>query len=132
MICPKCKGVGAVGPKQETCLVCNGTGKVKSERSVKNLDMGQLELTWSMLMMGHQKPNIPALKENCDLLRQAMIQLTAGQRKNDKPHYVNFNEIGTICNNIVIEAMCLYLSGALDKLDWIESKMREEENDDTD
>ena len=127
MICPKCKGVGAVGPKQETCLVCNGTGKVKSERSVKNLDMGQLELTWSMLMMGHQKPNIPALKENCDLLRQAMIQLTAGQRKNDKPHYVNFNEIGTICNNIVIEAMCLYLSGALDKLDDQEDEPGEKE-----
>lgn len=97
------------------------------KRTVQELDMGQLELTWSMLMMGHQKPNIPALKENCDLLRQAMIQMTAGQRNNDPPNYLNFNEIGTICNNIVIEAMCLYLSGALDKLDWIEAELKEDE-----
>ena len=28
MKCPVCKGVGAVGAKQETCLYCRGTGKV--------------------------------------------------------------------------------------------------------
>lgn len=85
--------------------------------SVGALDAGQLDLMWSFLMMGHQKPNIPVLKENCDLLRQLMIQKTAGQRKDDPKHYVKIEDLGTICNCIVIEAMCLYLSGALDKLE---------------
>lgn len=30
---------------------------------------------------------------------------------------VNFADLGTIVNGIVIEAMCLYLSGALDELE---------------
>lgn len=32
MKCPVCKGVGAVGPKQETCLYCGGIGKVIQTR----------------------------------------------------------------------------------------------------
>ena len=85
--------------------------------TIENLDSGQLDLMWQFLMMGEQKSNIPALKENLDLLRQAMIQKTAGQRKNDPKGYVSFNDIGTICNIIVCETMALYLSGDLDKLE---------------
>ena len=32
MKCPVCKGVGAVGPKQEMCLNCHGAGVVKQTR----------------------------------------------------------------------------------------------------
>lgn len=32
MKCPVCKGVGAVGPKQEMCLKCHGVGVVKQTR----------------------------------------------------------------------------------------------------
>ena len=78
----------------------------------KELDMGQLDMMWNFLRMGYQKPNIPALKESCDLLRKAMIQKTAGQKDG-----VSFDDIGTIINCIVIETMCLYLSGELEKFE---------------
>ncbi len=87
------------------------------KHTVQELDRGQLDLMWSFLQMGHQRANIPALKVHCDLLRQAMIQKTAGQRKNDPKNFVPFEDVGTICNCIVIETMCLYLSGDLDRLE---------------
>ena len=87
-----------------------------TKATTKALDTGQLEMMWNFLRMGHQKPNIAALKENCDLLRQMMIQKTAGQRKDDPQGYADFGELPTVINCIVIEAMCLYLSGELDKL----------------
>ena len=87
-----------------------------AKATVKALDMGQLELMWNLLRIGYRKPNIAALKENCDLLRQMMIQKTAGQRKDDPQSYADFDELPTVINCIVIEAMCLYLSGELDKL----------------
>lgn len=68
---------------------------------------------WSFLQMGGQKANIPALKENCELLQRAMMQKTAGQRSNKRTD-VDFGELDAIINGIVIEAMALWLSGALD------------------
>ena len=71
---------------------------------------------WGFLQMGGQKSNIPALKEHCEMLRKLMTQKTAGQRE-DKPTDIPFAELDAILNFIVIEAMCLYLSGDLDKLE---------------
>lgn len=87
-----------------------------NKATVKNLDEGQLDLMWNFLRAGMVRPNVPALIENCDLLRQAMIQKTAGQRSNDPGASVSFDDLGTIINSIVIEAMALRLSGDLDKL----------------
>ena len=84
--------------------------------TVKRLDAGQLELMWNFLKIGNQKANISALKELCDQLRQAMIQKSAGQSSDGPRDYIDFADIGTIVNGIVIETMCLYLSGELDKL----------------
>ena len=81
----------------------------------ERIDRG-LDPMWNFLRMGYQKPNVAALKENCDLLRQMMIQKTAGQRKDDSKQNADFDELPTVINCIVIEAMCLYLSGELDKL----------------
>ena len=95
--------------------------------TVRELDLGQLDLMWSFLQMGHQRANIPALKDLCGQLRQAMIQKTAGQRSGDPKSYVPFGDVSTICNSIVIETMCLYLSGALDRLEterWTELKKK--------
>lgn len=86
------------------------------KHTIKELDAGQLDLMWNFLMIGKQKSNIPALKEYCDQLRQLMIQKTAGQRKNDPNNYISFQDLGTIVNSIVIETMCLYLSGDLDRI----------------
>lgn len=89
--------------------------------TTKRLDEGQLEMMWNYLRMGYQKANIPALKGLCDQLRQAMIQKTGGQRKDDPTEYVPLDDIGTIGNSIVIETMALYLSGALDRLECEEN-----------
>ena len=86
-------------------------------RTIKELDAGQLGLMWQFLQAGMVKSNIPVLKENCNLLRQAMIQKDAGQEEYGAKGNVNFNDLGTIINCIVIEAMCLYLSGDLDKIE---------------
>ena len=89
-----------------------------AKHSTYELDMGQLELMWNFLRFGAQRPNVPALKDLCEQLRQAMIQKTAGQRKGDPEHYIDlFNDTGTIINCIVIETMALYLSGGLDRLE---------------
>lgn len=85
----------------------------KGDLNTKWLDEGQFELMWNFLRMGYQKCNKGALRENCEALRQAMIQKTAGQRNDDPGFYINFDDIGTIINNIVIETMALYLSGGL-------------------
>jgi hypothetical protein len=45
-----------------------------------------------------------------------MIQKTGGNRKNDPPYYTKHEDIGTHINCVVVETMCLYLSGELDKL----------------
>lgn len=74
-----------------------------------------LTTMWEFLRMGAQKPNIGALEENCATLQTMMEQKTAGQRK-DKPKDVSFSELEAVTNAIVIEAMCLWLSGSLEKL----------------
>ena len=74
-----------------------------------------LDTMWAFLQMGGQKADIPALKEYCEIFRRMMIQKTAGQR-NDKSD-ISFAQLDTTCNAIVIEAMSLYLSGALDRLE---------------
>ena len=74
-----------------------------------------LSSMWGFLQMGAQKPNIEVLEENCALLQKMMMQKTAGQRK-DKPNDISFSELEAVLNAIVIEAMCLWLSGSLEKL----------------
>lgn len=87
-----------------------------AKATVENLDRGQLELMWSFLKMGNGMPNISALKGNLDLLRQMMIQKTAGQDPYGKSHEIPYEYLDTIINCIVIETMQLYLSGGLDNL----------------
>lgn len=82
----------------------------------KKVKRDSFDTMWAFLQMGWQKSNIPALKEHCEMLRKLMTQKTAGQRE-DKPTDIPFAELDTILNFIVIEAMCLYLSGDLDKLE---------------
>ena len=82
----------------------------------KKVKRDSFDTMWAFLQMGWQKSNIPALKEHCEMLRKLMTQKTAGQREN-KPTDIPFAELDAILNFIVIEAMCLYLSGDLDKLE---------------
>lgn len=85
--------------------------------TVERLEKGQLDMMWNFLRMGYQKPNIPALKENLDAIRQMMIQKTAGQEGYSTDEAISFDDLQTHINCVVIESMFLYLSGALDKLE---------------
>ena len=73
----------------------------------------QLGMMWNFLKMGNQKVNVPLLKEYVFDLIQLMTQKTAGQR--GKKTDISFDDIETIKNCIVIEAMALVLSGKLDE-----------------
>lgn len=66
--------------------------------------------------MGGQKADIHALNEYCGILQRMMTQKTAGAEKKQK-NGISFAQLDTICNIIVIEAMCLYLSRELDRLE---------------
>ena len=82
----------------------------------KKVKRDSFDTMWAFLQMGGQKSNVPSLKEHCEVLRKLMTQKTAGQRPN-KPSDISFDDVYTVMNFIVIEAMCLYLSGDLDQLE---------------
>ena len=75
-----------------------------------------IDAMWAFLRIGGQKANIQALRENCETMRQMMEQKTAGQRA-ERPKDIPFEELDGVKNGILIEALALYLSGALDKLE---------------
>ena len=83
---------------------------------MKNWQEEQFDVMWSFLQKGGMKSNIPCLKEHCMMLRQMLMQKTAGQRK-DKKNDLPLEQLDTIKNIIVIEAMALVLSGDLDKIE---------------
>lgn len=78
----------------------------------KKVKQDSLDAMWQFLQMGKQKSNVKALADYCRLLQCMMMQKTAGQRQ-DKPKDQSFDDLDAITNGIVIEAMCLYLSGDL-------------------
>lgn len=76
-----------------------------------------LDTMWRFVQIGGLKANVPALKENCELLQRMLTQKTAGQEAYRKRTDVDFADIDAVTNAIVIEAMALWLSGDLDKVD---------------
>lgn len=92
---------------------------------IENWQEEQFDTMWSFLQMGGMKSDIPSLKEHCMMLRQMLMQKTAGQRR-DKKSDIPFDHLDTVKNIIVVEAMALVLSGDLDKL---EAEIESEEQD---
>ena len=58
-----------------------------------------------------------ALKEHCEMLQRMLMQETAGQEAYRKSTDVDFGDLDAVTNAIVIEAMALWLSGELDRLE---------------
>ena len=90
------------------------------KHTIKELDAGHLQLMWDFLKLrknGCTKWDVEVLKEHLDKIRQALIQKTAGQRKDDGENIVDFSELGTYINFIVIDALVLYIYGGLDILE---------------
>lgn len=87
--------------------------------NAKQVKYDALDAMWSFLQMGSQEftaEDARLLAESCEQLKTAMMQKTAGQRK-DKPKDVDFAELDAITNNIVIGTMSLWLSGKLEELE---------------
>lgn len=89
-------------------------------RNLKELDAGQLDFMWQFLMLrdsGCTVADVQYLIDDLDLLRQAMIQKTGGQEGYTKKDYVDIQQdLGTIINCIVCDAMAVYLGGGLNRL----------------
>lgn len=94
------------------------------------LDEGQLELMWQFLQLKKEctldKSHIVSFKATLDKIRNALIQKTAGQRKDDKQDTVNFDDLGTYMNIAICQALELYIYGGLDVL---EDNLPEEKED---
>ena len=87
----------------------------------EKLDNGQLDLMWSFLQFRRNDvslKDIQNLENLLDDLRTAMLQKSGGQPDNSgtKKDYINFEDIGTIVNCIVVETMHIYLHGGFEKL----------------
>lgn len=95
-----------------------------AKHSIKELDAGQLDLMWNFLKMGNGKPDPQNIKEHCDMLRQAMIQKTGGQGRNGNINDIPLEDVGTIVNCIVIEAMQIHLAGGFDILETYWNKRK--------
>ena len=92
--------------------------------NAKRVKYDALDAMWAFVQMGGYQlhaTDIAALKDNCEQLRRLLTQKTAGQRR-DKREDIDFHELDAITNNIVIEAMVLYLSGSLDAIPVKEAK----------
>ena len=91
------------------------------KHTIKELDAGQLELMWSFLKLKKEctctKDTVRAFKETLDRIRTAMIQKTAGQRKDDGKDSVQFEDLGTYINIAICQALELYIYGGLDILE---------------
>ena len=90
-----------------------------SKHTLSDLDAGQLDAMWQFLQLGKLEPDAKDIKrliEYTDKVRQALLQKTAGQRKDDLKEYVQYNELGTYINLIVIECLTLRISGVFDKM----------------
>lgn len=90
-----------------------------AKATLANLDAGQLDAMWSMLRLGQMQAtdkDVDRLIEHADKIRQALIQKTAGQRDNDPNGYVDFKDIGTYINLLVLDVLVLRVSGWLERM----------------
>lgn len=88
---------------------------------IGKLDGGQLDMMWNYLRFKGEGVNIKEvenLEKSLDELRTLMIQKSAGQpnRESKTSGYVEFEDLETVLNNIVIETMWVYLGGGFAKL----------------
>lgn len=72
---------------------------------------------WDFLFWVGQKSNVKQLKENCESLRRAFLQKTAGQKGYRKANDVDFDDLEMIFKSIAVEAYVLFANGDLDKID---------------
>lgn len=82
--------------------------KMKAEERIENLAL------WDAMQKA--RPNIPVLKDAVRDLMQILTQKTAGQRIG-KPSDLSWGLVPYVKMAILVEAVALVASGALDKLE---------------
>lgn len=94
-----------------------------AKHSVKELDAGQLQTMWNFLKLQDRntciKDDVRIFKAHLDIIRQALVQKKSGRRKGDPKNYVDFEDVGTYINFVVVDALQIYLTGGLDKLEEV-------------
>lgn len=111
--------------KQALAQAASETNKIVAIADEK-VKRDSLNTMWAFMEMGAQKPNVPFLIECCERLKRCMTQKTAGQPEYAKAGDERFEtSLDQLMNFIIIETMCLWLSGELEKL-------KEEQSDDMD
>lgn len=111
--------------KQALAEAASETNKIVAIADEK-VKRDSLNTMWAFMEMGAQKPNVPFLIECCERLKRCMTQKTAGQPEYAKAGDERFEtSLDQLINFIIIETMCLWLSGELEKL-------KEEQSDDMD
>lgn len=93
-----------------------------NQNKLSELDAGQLAFMWNFLKLRKEnsctKEDVRSLKENLDKIRLALVQKTAGQRRGDsESNSVNFGDLGSYVNFVVMDALALYIYGGLDVLE---------------
>lgn len=108
--------------KQALTEAVSETNKIVSLADEK-VKKDSLNTMWAFMEMGAQKPNVPFLIECCERLKRCMTQKTAGQPEYAKAGDERFEtSLDQLMNFIIIETMCLWLSGGLNKLKDMEDE----------
>ena len=106
--------------KQALAQAASETNKIVSLADEK-VKKDSFDTMWTFLMMGAQKSNVPFLIVCCERLKRCMTQKTAGQPEYAKAGDERFEtSLDQLMNFIIIETMCLWLSGDLKKLEEME------------
>ena len=96
---------------------------MKTDEITKKVKKDSFDTMWAFMMMGAQKSNVPFLIECCERLKRCMTQKTAGQSEYAKAGDERFEtSLDQLMNFIIIETMCLWLSGGLNKLKDMEDE----------
>lgn len=107
--------------KQALAQAASETNKIVSLADEK-VKKDSFDTMWAFMMMGAQKSNVPFLIECCERLKRCMTQKTAGQPEYAKAGDERFEtSLDQLMNFIIIETMCLWLSGGLEKLKEMEN-----------
>lgn len=103
--------------KQALAEAASETNKIVALADEK-VKKDSFDTMWAFMMMGAQKSNVSFLIECCERLKRCMMQKTAGQPEYAKAGDERFEtSLDQLMNFIIIETMCLWLSGDLMKLE---------------
>ena len=96
---------------------------MKTDEITKKVKKDSVDTMWALMRMRAQKSNVPILSECCARLKRKKKKKTAGQLEYAKAGDERYEtSLDQLMNFIIIETMCLWLSGGLNKLKDMEDE----------